>query len=181
MNTLNLKKIILVVVFLFAYAYSVAENPPFELNVCKEGGKLIEIHGGFLGLQVVNKYYGFDQVDQYWAVDKNGTRVCYVECRGEGNSHCQAYIDGNEIPLIISNDEDIVINVDILNKEIQELIDLSDIIISDNNLNHSETKKISLKTTNGNNKILVLKANYIFQSSNKGIINISFRILDKYI
>lgn len=179
MNTLNLKKIILMVVFLFAYAYSVAENPPFELNVCKEGGKLIEIHGGFLGLQVVNKYYGFDQVDQYWAVDKNGTRVCYVECRGEGNSHCQAYIDGDKISLIIP--EDIIVDIDILNKEIQELIDISDVVISDSSLKHSEVRKMCLKTTEGKNKILVLKANYIFQSCDKGIINITMNILDKYI
>lgn len=179
MNNFNLKKCLLSIACLLIFAVTNADNPPFELNVSKEGGKLIEVHGGFLGLQTINIYYGFDRVDQYWAVDKNGTRVCHVECKGEGNSHCQAYIDGDKISLIIP--EDIIVDIDILNKEIQELIDISDVVISDSSLKHSEVRKMCLKTTEGKNKILVLKANYIFQSCDKGIINITMNILDKYI
>lgn len=76
MNNFNLKKCSLSIACLLIFAVTNADNPPFELNVSKEGGKLIEVHGGFLGLQTINIYYGFDRVDQYWAVDKNGTRVC---------------------------------------------------------------------------------------------------------
>lgn len=178
-----MKKIFLIITLscttIFSASILKADNPPFELNVVKDGGKLVKIHSGFLGLHVIDKYYGFNVVDQYWAVDKNGTRVCYVECKGEGNSHCQAYIDGDKISLIIP--EDIIVDIDILNKEIQELIDISDIVISDSSLKHSEVRKMCLKTTEGKNKILVLKANYIFQSCDKGIINITMNILDKYI
>ena len=179
MNNFNLKKCLLSIACLLIFTTTKADNPPFELNISKEGGKLIEVHGGFLGLQTINIYYGFDRVDQYWAVDKNGTRVCYVECKGEGHSHCQAYIDGDKISLIIP--EDVIVNIDVLNKAIQELIDISDIAISDSNLKHTEVRKISVKTTDGENKILTLKANYIFQSCDKGIINITINILNKYI
>ncbi len=175
-----MKRIFLIIAISYTIIFSAsilkADNPPFELNVVKEGGKLVKIHSGFLGLYVIDKYYGFNIVDQYWAVDKNGTRVCYVECKGEGVSKCEAYIDGTTISLIFSG-TNVDVDMGIFQKTINELISLSDFIITEDHLIQTKTKKIDVKDNNGNSKILLFTAKYSFSSISTGIINISLHLL----
>ncbi len=175
-----MKKIFLIITLscttIFSASILKADNPPFELNVVKDGGKLVKIHSGFLGLHVIDKYYGFNVVDQYWAVNKNGTRICYIECKGEGVSKCEAYIDGTTISLIFSG-TNVDVDMDIFQKTINELINLSDSIITEDNLIQTKTKKIGVKDNNGNSKILLFTARYSFSSINTGSINISLHLL----
>ena len=67
--------------------------------------------------------------------------------------------------------------MDIFQKTINELINLSDSIITEDNLIQTKTKKIGVKDNNGNSKILLFTARYSFSSINTGSINISLYLL----
>lgn len=157
-----------------------ADVPPFELDVLKEGGQIVKVKGGFLGLETINKYYGFDIVDQYWGVNRSGGRVCYVRCKGKGVSRCKAFIDGESISLILSN-TGVVIDKDVFNSILNELVEFSDLAVTDDNLSFTRTKKISVATKDGKRKILVFNADYVFSSVDKGNIKITLNISDIYI
>lgn len=154
-----------------------ADVPPFELDVSKEGGQVVKVKGGFLGLETINKYYGFDIVDQYWGVNRAGGRVCYVKCIGKGVTRCKAFIDGEFIPLILSN-TGVVIDKDAFNSILNELVEFSDLAITEEILSLKRTKKISVATKDGKRKVLVFNADYIFSSIDKGNIKITLNILD---
>lgn len=157
-----------------------ADVPPFELDVLKEGGQIVKVKGGFLGLETINKYYGFDIVDQYWGVNRSGGRVCYVRCKGKGVSRCKAFIDGESISLILSN-TGVVIDKDVFNSILNELVEFSDLAVTDDNLSFTRTKKILVATKDGKRKILVFNADYVFSSVDKGNIKITLNISDIYI
>ncbi len=171
------KLICLLSVFISITTCLYADIPPFELDVSKEGGELVIVKGGFLGLETINKYYGFDIVDQYWGVNRSGGRVCYVRCIGKGVTRCEAFIDGQFISLILSKIS-IVIDKDVFNDILNELVAFSDDAVSEENLSFSKTKKISVATKDGKRKILVFNANYVFSSVDKGNIKITLNILD---
>lgn len=168
------RKIMLLFCFLAIGISVSAQELPFELNVIKEGGREVKLKGGLLGLKVVDEYKGYYSVEQLWVRDDGGTNICNVKCSGRGNEKCTVFISAGNV---LSN-TDVVIDDNKFNSILNELVEFSDLAITEEILSLKRTKKISVATKDGKRKVLVFNADYIFSSIDKGNIKITLNILD---
>lgn len=172
----NLKSNLWVVLLMSGVLYVndvYADISPFELKVNIEGGKDVVIHGGFLGLSVVNEYKGFDIVDQYWSEDNHGTRVCHVDCKGEGVARCMAFIDGKEMFFCLDESVD----MHLVNAVIKNLISLFESVISDDTLNYKTNRQLRVKNNDGQDSKMIFTADYNFVNKDFGEIRIVVEIV----
>lgn len=164
------KKILKFVIFIFFIIISLNVFADIEIKADIFNGQKVEIHGGFLGLSIIDTYMGYYTVDQVWMLDKaTNNDIVFVTCHNPGVNRCKASYDNKDIILGLPG---LIIKDDLFNDIVNSLINKWSDVITNDRLYYSETKTISVPTTEGKNKLVIFRATYNFKKPGNGVVRI---------